>query len=69
MFETAPINFECPQCAHKIQKTIGWLTSHKDMTCDGCGVTIKLNTDELSSGVKKVEDALDRIPKQFNIRL
>jgi len=69
VLESAPIEFECPKCTHKIQKTIGWLTSHKNMICDGCGVTINLNMNDLSAGMKKIDDAIDRIPKDINIRL
>jgi transcription elongation factor Elf1 len=68
MFETAPIQFDCPKCSRKIEKTIGWLTLHKDMTCDGCGVTINLNTDDLSGGIKKIEKAIDSIPKSIDIK-
>jgi transcription elongation factor Elf1 len=68
MFDNAPIEFDCPQCAHKIEKTIGWLTSHDKMTCEGCGVTINLDMHELAGSMKQLEDALDSIPKEINIK-
>ena len=69
MFDDAPIDFDCPQCSHKIEKTIGWLTSHKDMTCPGCGVTINLDTDDLARGVEQIEAALDSLPKDITIKI
>jgi transcription elongation factor Elf1 len=68
MLDDANIDFDCPQCGHKITKTIGWLTSHKNTTCPGCSVTIDLDTDDLSRGIKEIDKALDSFPKEITIK-
>jgi transcription elongation factor Elf1 len=68
MFDDVDIDFDCPDCSHKITKTIGWLTSHKEMSCPGCGVTINLDTDDLARSMKKLGQAIDSIPKEIVIK-
>lgn len=69
MFDTAKIDLDCPGCGHKMSKTIGWMTSHKEMTCTGCGETIHLETDQLSRDLKEITKVLDSFPKEIVIKL
>ena len=69
MFDDADIELSCPGCGHKMTKTLGWITSHKELVCTGCGETITLETDQLARDLKKVDKLLDSFPKQITIRL
>ena len=69
MFENANIDLNCPGCGHKMTKTLGWITSHKQMLCSGCGETIHLDTDQLARDFKKLDKILDDFPKEIRIKL
>jgi transcription elongation factor Elf1 len=62
------ISFKCPKCSHQLKKTVGWLKANADMICEGCGVTIKLNTEQLARGAEDAQKALDSIPKKITIK-
>lgn len=53
------VGVRCPRCDHKNTRTIGWIKSHKAMTCGGCGATIKLDSPQLVSEIGRVEKMLD----------
>jgi ribosomal protein S27E len=69
MFENASVDLSCPGCGNKMPKTLGWITSHKEIVCSGCGETIHLEADQLSRSLKELNKTLDRFPKQITIRL
>lgn len=69
MFDNADIELSCPGCSHKVTKTLGWITSHKEFVCSGCGETVTLETDQLARDMKEVNKLLDSFPKQITIRL
>ena len=69
MFDDARIQLSCPGCTHNMTKTLGWITSHKELVCSECGETIIFETDQLSRDLEKVDKRLDSFPKQITIRL
>ena len=44
--EDALLDFACPGCRYKFQKTLGWLQTNTHAVCPACGSEIKLNMPE-----------------------
>jgi len=61
------IVFECPQCAHQMRQTVGWLKLNTNITCPGCGTTVRLNPDKLVESVEAMELAFERPPRAIGI--
>ncbi|ARD51689.1 hypothetical protein BHT24_10380 [Escherichia coli] len=52
----------CPKCGTKTKKKIAWLKSNKSFTCR-CGATINVNSSQLTSEIRMVEDKLKKLFK------
>ncbi|MEA3641875.1 MAG: hypothetical protein VBE63_18340 [Lamprobacter sp.] len=57
IFDTTEIEIPCENCCRKIKKSIGWIKSHRQLTC-GCGATIILDTNQFKTEIAKVERSL-----------
>jgi ribosomal protein S27E len=53
------LGVRCPSCDHKNSQTIGWLKTHKAMTCPKCWTTINLGSAEFMGEIRRVEKMLD----------
>ena len=54
------VRLPCPVCGHITPKAIGWLKTHSEYTCDGCGETVSLGEDEVLRTVRKAQDAMQQ---------
>lgn len=66
------VKVPCPNCGHKIEKTLGWLTSHKEMTCPSCRETVGLKNAQFKREIAKANKAADefqRTIKDINKKL
>jgi len=61
------IVFQCPECSHQMRQTLGWLKANANITCPGCGTTIRLNPDKLVESVEAIEQAFERQPGTVQI--
>jgi transcription elongation factor Elf1 len=57
------IVFECPHCTYQMRQTLGWLKANRNITCPGCGTTIRLNPDKLVESVEAMEQTFERRPR------
>jgi len=58
MFDTASIDIPCPACGKKTPQKLGWLKTHDNFTCAGCGHTVTVDAEQLRTGLKSVEKAV-----------
>lgn len=63
MFENQTIGVTCPKCGNQIEQTIGWLKSNDKVICPGCGTDFTINSERLSAGLKKAEEAFSKLRK------
>lgn len=56
-----PISFPCPGCKKKLTEKIGRLKRDPQLTCNGCGQTIKVNAAELRRGIESVQKSLNNL--------
>ena len=61
------IVFQCPECTYQMRQTLGWLKANCNITCPGCGTTIRLNPDKLVESVEAMEQAFERQPRTIQI--
>lgn len=66
LFDKAEIAIPCPQCGHESKKTIGWMKSHENMQCPGCGSVITLDSAELKKGIASAEKSLKDFGKNLS---
>ncbi len=59
MFENAEIGIRCFRCGHKTKKTIGWIKANDELTCDGCGLVRRFDSEKLVRRVTEVNEGLD----------
>jgi hypothetical protein len=50
-----------------MRQTLGWLKANSNITCPGCGTTIRLNPDKLVESVEAMEQAFERQPRMIQI--
>jgi transcription elongation factor Elf1 len=62
------ISFQCPQCGHDLQQTIGDLKSREHMRCPGCGIGINIDTNRISNAAEEMQRAIDKVPSEITIK-
>lgn len=65
MFDTASIDIPCPGCGHKTAQKFGWLKTHDQFTCAGCGNTVTVETEQFRSALKRVDKAIADLTRHF----
>ncbi len=63
MFEDQIIGVTCTKCGNLIEQTIAWLKSNDKVICPGCGTDFTINSERLSAGLKKAEEAFSKLRK------
>jgi predicted RNA-binding Zn-ribbon protein involved in translation (DUF1610 family) len=48
------VRFQCPNCGHDLEQTIGQLKSSEHMRCPGCGVGINIDANRLATFRRKI---------------
>ncbi|HAS54951.1 MAG TPA: hypothetical protein DCS42_12950 [Nitrospiraceae bacterium] len=67
IFDNQKIELKC-ECGRKFKETIGRLKKNPSIKCP-CGITIKIEADQLAGKLDKAQSALDNIPKNITIKL
>jgi len=62
-FDDAEIGVPCPACGQETKQRIGWLKTHNQMACAGCGETIDLADAGFREGLARAERAISDFSK------
>ncbi len=58
ILDSAEIGVPCPGCGHETKKSVGWLRSHDELVCSGCGETIRLDDEGFRAGLDSADKAM-----------
>ena len=50
------VDVECPHCGAPTPKTIRWVREHAVYTCQACGRTASVESEELQRRIRGLED-------------
>ena len=67
--DTHKIQFQCPNCRHELEQTIGGIKANAHMTCSGCGIGINIDTDRLAKATEEIQKAIEKVPPEITIKL
>jgi transcription elongation factor Elf1 len=62
------VRFQCPECGHELEQTIGQIKSSEHMNCPECGVGINIDADRLSDAADEIQRAIDKVPTEITIK-
>ncbi|MCI4679612.1 phage terminase large subunit family protein [Rhodoblastus acidophilus] len=62
------IGFQCPNCGHELEQTIGQLKLSERMVCPGCGVVINIDANRLANAVDEIQKAAAKAPPEITIK-
>jgi predicted RNA-binding Zn-ribbon protein involved in translation (DUF1610 family) len=62
------ITFQCPNCGHELQQTIGRLKANERMTCSGCSIGINIDTNRLAKATEEIQKAIEKMPPEISIK-
>jgi transcription elongation factor Elf1 len=62
------IRFQCPNCGHELEQTIGKLKSSEHMRCPGCSVGINVDANRLSHAADEIQKAIEKVPPEITIK-
>ena len=62
------ISFQCPNCGHDLQQSIGRLKTSEHMTCPGCDIGINIDTNRLANAAEEIQRAIDKNPTEITIK-
>jgi transcription elongation factor Elf1 len=68
MSDAHVIKFQCPNCGHELQQTVGSLKLGNRMRCQGCDIGINIDTNRLASAAEEMRSALERAPPEITIK-
>jgi predicted RNA-binding Zn-ribbon protein involved in translation (DUF1610 family) len=62
------IKFQCPNCGHDLEQSIGRLKSGEHMRCQGCGVGINIDTNRSANVADEMYKAVEKVPPEITIK-
>lgn len=65
-FDDAEIKIPCPGCGKTNKQTVGWLRSHSQVACLGCGFLIPLPMREARRELDKINKAWKKLVAALN---
>jgi predicted RNA-binding Zn-ribbon protein involved in translation (DUF1610 family) len=66
--EAHAVKFQCPNCGHDLEQSIGQLKSGEHMKCTGCGIGINIDTNRLANAAEEMRQALEKVPPEITIK-
>ncbi len=60
------VKFQCPNCGHELEQTIGQIKSSEHMRCPGCGVGINIDANRLATLAEMVGTTRSRVSQFMN---
>ncbi|WP_458760519.1 hypothetical protein ACSVBT_06925 [Afipia sp. TerB] len=55
------IGIPCPKCGEKTKKKIGWLKTHREFACAGCGAPVITDAKKLFGEISKADKTLGKM--------
>lgn len=55
------IDVPCPNCAHKIKRSLAWLEGDPQFVCENCGRTVQINAADFRKGLDQVDASVERL--------
>lgn len=65
-FNSAPVEFDCPNCGGKLKQTLGRLKRDKSVSCGACGQEIAVDTSAVDRAEKGVQRSLDDLQRKLD---
>lgn len=65
-FDDIEIKIPCPDCGKTNKQTVGWLRSHSQVACLGCGFLISPQTSEARRELQKIDKAWTKLVAALN---
>jgi predicted RNA-binding Zn-ribbon protein involved in translation (DUF1610 family) len=62
------VKFQCPNCGHELEQSIGRLKSGEHMQCPSCGVGINIDTNRLANAADEIHKAIGKVPPEITIK-
>lgn len=66
--EAQVVKFQCPNCGHDLEQSIGRLKSGEHIKCTGCSIGINIDTNRLANAAEEVRQALEKVPPEITIK-
>ena len=64
MIDQVEISIPCSDCGKRTMKTMTWVQSHEELTCEW-GASIDLDHTEETQATRRLRKSLNRIAKTF----
>jgi hypothetical protein len=64
MIDQVEISIPCSDCGKRTKKTMTWVQSHEELTCE-CGASIDLDKTEETQATRRLRKSLKRIATTF----
>lgn len=62
------VKFQCPNCGHDLERSIGQLKSGEHMRCAGCGIGINIDSNRLADAADQIRKAIEKVPREITIK-
>jgi predicted RNA-binding Zn-ribbon protein involved in translation (DUF1610 family) len=62
------VKFQCPNCGHDLEQSIGRLKSSEHMQCPSCAVGINIDTGRVANAVEEIRKAASKMPSEITIK-
>jgi len=62
------VKFQCPNCGHDLERSIGQLKSGEHTRCAGCGIGINIDTNRLADAAEQILKAIEKVPPEITIK-
>ncbi len=61
MYESYEVPLVCPACSNVSKRTVGWLETNQDYTCDRCGAETRVDPSYVERAIHSIEEDVGRI--------
>ena len=68
-FQQQAVPFPCPECGNEIEVTLGDPTFHENVVCGTCGLRMDVDTKQLQSVLKDIDNSLSDIGVDVDINI
>jgi transcription elongation factor Elf1 len=62
------VKFQCPNCGHDLEQSIGQLKLGEHMQCAGCGIGINIDTNRLADAADQIRRSIEKVPPEITIK-
>ncbi len=65
LFDDQRLPIACPNCGHKVNKTVNWFRHNQKLTCPECDFIACLDTRQLRREIANVDAAIDGFMREL----